>query len=51
MTTSNDCSLCEAGIENDWHLFFGCNHARAIWQASGFWSVIATKVDANEGIK
>ena len=29
------CVCCDVNIENEWHLFFVCDHAQNCWQAAG----------------
>lgn len=46
-----ECPLCESAVENEWHLFFECQCAEAVWRASGLWNDIQSMVMEAEGFK
>ncbi|XP_020225309.1 uncharacterized protein LOC109807197 [Cajanus cajan] len=39
------------GLENEWHLFFDCAEAQAIWNASGIWTLISHAVNNGNDFK
>lgn len=34
------CLYCARGLENEWHLFFGCSFAEACWRQAKFWQYV-----------
>lgn len=44
------CAFWETNLENDWHVFFGCEKAILVWQQAGLWSTISSNVHQAEGI-
>lgn len=39
------CVCCDSNIENEWHLFLACDHARLIWQAADLWNLAEHRWD------
>jgi hypothetical protein len=46
---SDRCVFCQSNFENDWHIFFGCEKAKEIWEEAGLWSIIDGLIDTAEG--
>ncbi|KAJ1421430.1 Ribonuclease H-like superfamily [Sesbania bispinosa] len=45
------CPLCDAGLENEFHIFFGCDHSIQCWQASGLWGDVERVASGSEGFQ
>ncbi|KAJ1433914.1 Reverse transcriptase zinc-binding domain [Sesbania bispinosa] len=43
------CPLCEEGLENEFHAFYGCRHNIQCWKESGCWREMETVVWESEG--
>lgn len=37
-------SYCNTNIENAWHVMFGCDQVKRVWEVSGLWFIISNKI-------
>lgn len=47
----NTCPYCELNLENEWHIFFGCDQALTIWRNHGLWPLLHPLVSRAESTK
>lgn len=48
---SLECVCCETNIENAWHFFSSCDHAKRIWREANIWHIIEQNWDSADSFK
>lgn len=43
------CVFCERSYENDWHLFFGCDETKSVWEEAELWHIISANLERAGG--